>query len=103
MIIDLSGKTALVTASSKGIGFAISKALLDAGANVCICSRNEDNLRAAEKELANAEQVFAMAGDIADPEFLKELVNQRSRAFRIDRHTRQQQRWSTRGRGPLVN
>ncbi|HEY0366169.1 MAG TPA: SDR family oxidoreductase [Pyrinomonadaceae bacterium] len=82
MIIDLKGKSALVTASSKGIGFAISKALLDAGANVCICSRNEDNLRAAEQQLANAERVFATVGDIADPEFLKQLVNHGQERFK---------------------
>jgi len=81
MIINLTGKTALVTASSKGIGFAISKALLDAGANVCICSRSKDNLRSAEKELASAERVFAMAGDIADSEFLKQLVNRAQDRF----------------------
>jgi len=81
MIINLSGKTALVTASSKGIGFAISKALLEAGANVCICSRSEDNLRAAAEELADAERVFAVAGDIADAEFLKQLIARAQERF----------------------
>lgn len=81
MTIDLTGKTALVTASSKGIGFAISKALLAAGANVCICSRSEDNLRTAERELANAGAVFAMAGDIADAQFLSQLVDQSKARF----------------------
>src|ERR1041385_5142087 len=74
MIIDLNGKTALVTASSKGIGFAISKALAEAGANVCICSRNEETLKAAERELA-PERVLAVAGDISEPEFINLLVN----------------------------
>jgi len=82
MIINLSGKTALVTASSKGIGFAISKALLGVGANVCICSRSEDNLRAAEKELANPGRVLAIAGDIADPEFPKHLFNEAQERFK---------------------
>jgi 3-oxoacyl-[acyl-carrier protein] reductase len=75
MIINLTGKTALVTASSKGIGLAISKALLEAGANVCICSRSEDNLRTAEHALNGSEHVLAIAGDIANPEFLEQLVN----------------------------
>jgi 3-oxoacyl-[acyl-carrier protein] reductase len=75
MIIDLTGKTALVTASSKGIGFAISKALLAAGAHVCICSRSEDNVRAAELQLANPVRVLAIAGDVSDPAFLKQLVS----------------------------
>ena len=75
MIINLKGKTALVTASSKGIGFAISRALLESGANVCFCSRSEDNVQTAEQDLANTERVLAVAGDIANPEFLKQLVN----------------------------
>lgn len=83
MIIDLSGKTALVTASSKGIGFAIAKALFNSGANVCICSRNEENLRTAEHELASrdAKRVFALAGDISAPEFLNEIVKQAQERF----------------------
>jgi 3-oxoacyl-[acyl-carrier protein] reductase len=76
MIINLSGKTALVTASSKGIGFGISKALLEAGANVCICSRNEENLKGAERELASraSERVFALPGDISEAGFVDQLV-----------------------------
>ena len=83
MIIDLNGKTALVTASSKGIGFAISKALADAGANVCICSRNEDNLSATERELTThaPDRVLALAGDIGDAEFTSELVNKAQQRF----------------------
>ena len=83
MTIDLTGKTALVTASSKGIGFAISKALLTAGANICICSRTEDNLRTAEAALSKdgPDRVFALAGDIADPEFLTRLVDQSKARF----------------------
>lgn len=85
MIIDLKGKSALVTAGSKGIGFAAAKALLEAGANVCICSRSEDNLRAAEEQLNNGEQVLAVAGDIADPEFLNQLATRaRDRFGSID-------------------
>jgi 3-oxoacyl-[acyl-carrier protein] reductase len=80
MIIDLNGKTALVTASSKGIGFAISKALAEAGANVCICSRNEETLKAAERELA-PERVLAVAGDISEPEFINLLVNKAQQRF----------------------
>ncbi|HET6974467.1 MAG TPA: SDR family oxidoreductase [Pyrinomonadaceae bacterium] len=83
MIIDLTGKTALVTASSKGIGFGISKALLAAGANVCICSRNEDNLRTAESELAQPDRVLAITGDVADAAFLKELVSRAVDRFKV--------------------
>lgn len=83
MIIDLNGKTALVTASSKGIGSAISKALAEAGANVCICSRNEENLRATERDLTShaPDRVLALAGDIADAEFITLLVNKAQQRF----------------------
>lgn len=82
MIIDLSGKTALVTAGSKGIGFAIAKALFDSGANVCLCSRNEENVRNAERELANTERVLAVAGDISERQFLEALVAKVQQRFR---------------------
>ncbi len=81
MIIDLRGKTALVTASSKGIGFAVGKALFESGANVCICSRSEDNLRTAQRALADPKRVLAITGDIADAEFLNQLVNQAKAHF----------------------
>ena len=80
MIIDLNGKTALVTASSKGIGFAISKALSEAGANVCICARDEENLRVAERDLTT-ERLLALAGDISDAEFIHQLVNHAQQRF----------------------
>ena len=80
MIIDLNGKTALVTASSKGIGFAISKALSQAGANVCICSRNEEHLRAAERDLT-PERVLALAGDVGEAEFVSQLVKKTEERF----------------------
>src|SRR5215203_3892055 len=84
MIIDLSGKTALVTAGSKGIGFAIAKALFEAGASVCLCSRNEENVANAERELVSrdAERVFAIAGDISQREFLIALITKTQARFR---------------------
>ena len=81
MIIDLKGKSALVTAGSKGIGFAVARALLESGANVCICSRSEDNLSAATQKLDNDERVLAIAGDIADLEFLNQLASRAQQRF----------------------
>ncbi len=40
----LKGKTALITGGSSGIGFAIAKAMLQAGASVIITGRNEEKL-----------------------------------------------------------
>jgi len=46
-IFDLTGKAALVTGGSKGLGKAMARGLAEAGADVVISSRHEDELRAA--------------------------------------------------------
>jgi gluconate 5-dehydrogenase len=48
---DLTGRSALVTGSSRGIGFALAKGLLQAGARVSIHGRNVDQVKAAVEEL----------------------------------------------------
>ncbi len=50
-LFDLTGRVALVTGGSKGIGRAIAQGFVDAGANVVISSRHEDELRAAIDEI----------------------------------------------------
>jgi len=56
-LFDLSGKTALVTGGSRGIGFAIAKALARYGADIAIIARGEASLRTAK------EQIQKTAGD----------------------------------------
>ena len=51
MDLDLRGKTAVVTGSSKGIGYAIAEALATAGANVVVCARNAEEVARAAREL----------------------------------------------------
>jgi NAD(P)-dependent dehydrogenase (short-subunit alcohol dehydrogenase family) len=48
---DLSGRVALVTGGSKGLGKAMARGLAEAGADVVLASRNEDELRAALSEV----------------------------------------------------
>jgi len=48
---DLSGKVALVTGGSKGLGKAMARGLAEAGADVVITARHEDELQAALKEI----------------------------------------------------
>jgi 3-oxoacyl-[acyl-carrier protein] reductase len=88
MNVNLSGKVALVTASSKGIGLAIAEEFLKAGADVAICARNADHLDAARERLAKSHgsRVIARTGDIADPTFLQSFISEvvEEHAGRID-------------------
>ena len=49
---DLSGKTAIVTGSTRGLGRAFADALAEAGANVVVVGRNEAAARAVSEEIA---------------------------------------------------
>ncbi|RZT17777.1 NAD(P)-dependent dehydrogenase (short-subunit alcohol dehydrogenase family) [Mycobacterium sp. BK558] len=64
MNIDLSGKTALVTGSTQGIGFAIAKGLAGAGARVVVNGRNRDRVDDAVAGLDG--DVVGVAADVAD-------------------------------------
>ncbi len=52
-MFDLSGKAALVTGGSKGLGKAMARAFALHGADVYVCSRHEDELRATAAEIAD--------------------------------------------------
>ena len=65
MEISLEGKVALVTGASRGIGKAIAKSYVEAGAKVMLMSRKEDVLRSAAVEIGGDTAIFAgNAGDI---------------------------------------
>jgi len=57
--IDLSGKAALVTGASKGIGAAIARVLAESGASVMLSSRKIDALQEAAKAIDGETAVFA--------------------------------------------
>jgi gluconate 5-dehydrogenase len=64
---QLTGRIALVTGSSKGIGHALAGALASAGARVVLNSRDEGKLRAARDALAaQGHDVLASAFDVTD-------------------------------------
>ena len=64
-LFDLSGKTAVVTGGTRGIGLMIARGLLEAGARVYISSRKADACAAAERELARYGKVAAIPADLS--------------------------------------
>lgn len=75
MIIDLSGKTALVTGSTAGIGHAIAKGLAGAGASVVINGRSQDKVDAAVRKLeGTGAKVRGIAADVSTASGCKALV-----------------------------
>jgi len=66
-LFDLSGRTALITGSSKGIGFALAAALGSAGARIVLNARDAGALEAARDNLrARGVAAEAMAFDVTD-------------------------------------
>jgi 3-oxoacyl-[acyl-carrier protein] reductase len=72
MDLGLAGRVALVTAASKGLGFASAKALVEEGAKVAICARGAEGLRHAEAELGA--DVLAIQADVTEPDAPRRLV-----------------------------
>jgi NAD(P)-dependent dehydrogenase (short-subunit alcohol dehydrogenase family) len=79
MRIDLSGKRALVTGSTAGIGFAIARGLIEAGAAVVINGRSGDRVAEALARLGQempGGNVQGVATDASDAEGAATLVRQ---------------------------
>ena len=71
----LSGKTAIVTGASRGIGAAITHKLCEIGANVVICSRSADAVaQVADTLQGKGHTVHAMAADISQKTDVEALI-----------------------------
>ncbi len=64
-LFDVSGKTALVTGGSRGIGLMIARGLVEAGARVIVSSRKAEDIEAAGRELGGARRVRGDRGDVS--------------------------------------
>lgn len=85
MNTDMSGRVALVTGASRGIGAAIAREFHAAGARVAITARDGEALQALAEELGGADRTLAVVADISDPEAAAAVVDRAVAAFgRLD-------------------
>ncbi len=76
-LFDLSGKTALVTGGSRGLGLQLAQALGEAGANIVLSSRKAEDLEEAAAELKGAGiKASWIAADCAREEDIRRLATE---------------------------
>ncbi len=73
-LFDIRGKVALVTGGSRGIGYMIARAFVEAGARVYICSRNADRCDATANDLAKLGQCISLPGELSRMDEVERVV-----------------------------
>lgn len=83
MDLGLKGKRALVTGSSRGLGYAAAQLLAKEGCRVAINGRDEERIKASAEKLAQetGTQVIGLVGDASLPEVPERLVEGTVQAF----------------------
>lgn len=69
---NLTGKVAIVTGSTKGIGLAVAERLINEGASVVVTSRTEADVKSVAERLGG--NALGLACDVADPAACADLV-----------------------------
>ncbi len=80
---DLSGRAAIVTGGSKGLGEAMAAGLASAGADVLITSRHDDEAAATAKQIAAdfGRKVVGIESDVTDPDSVDVMVERALKEF----------------------
>ncbi|MGD9488993.1 MAG: 3-oxoacyl-[acyl-carrier-protein] reductase [Calditrichaceae bacterium] len=74
--MNLSGRVAIVTGSSRGIGKSIALELASRGANIVLSGRNKESLANVSEEIEKAgSEVLAIAGDVGDASDAQKLID----------------------------
>jgi len=83
MNLDIQGKTALIGASSAGLGFATARILAEEGCRIVICGRDADRLEDARKAISKSTEaeILAIQTDLSQPEDVKRLADRALEKF----------------------
>ncbi|GAB3055496.1 SDR family oxidoreductase [Virgibacillus ainsalahensis] len=81
-LFDLSGKTAIITGGGRGLGQQIAEGFAEAGANVVVCSRKEENCREISEGLSQkGVESLALACDVTNPDDVRNVVDKTVEKF----------------------
>ncbi|GHB73301.1 beta-ketoacyl-ACP reductase [Streptomyces viridiviolaceus] len=80
-LVDLSGRTAIVTGGAMGIGLGAVRRLYEAGANVVIADVNKDAAEVAASEFDQPDRVRTVVADVSSPEDATSMVRAAVEAF----------------------
>ena len=85
-LFDLSGRVAIVTGGSIGLGRQMAEGLAEMGANLVLCARKKERCEQAAEELKQlGVKTLALACDVKDPDEIRDVVEQTASQFgRID-------------------
>jgi 3-oxoacyl-[acyl-carrier protein] reductase len=81
MDLQLAGKAAIVTGSSRGLGLASAKALAAEGCRVCLCARGAEALEQAARDVGAAPEVATVVADLSTVAGAEKVVDATLRAF----------------------
>jgi len=81
-LFDLTGRVAIVTGGSRGLGYEIAEGLAEAGATIMLCARREEWLKPAISSLqANGFKVGGETCDVSNPDQVQAVVDKTLRDF----------------------
>jgi len=85
-LLDLSGRVAIITGGSIGLGRQMAEGLAEMGANLVLCARKKERCEQAAEELKKlGVKTLALGCDVKNPEQVQEVVNATASQFgRID-------------------
>jgi 3-oxoacyl-[acyl-carrier protein] reductase len=85
MDLELTGKVAIVTGSSRGLGLASARALVEEGCRVTVCARGRETLESAARELRGVakqgDSILAVSADLSTADGVQSVVDQTTAAF----------------------
>jgi NAD(P)-dependent dehydrogenase (short-subunit alcohol dehydrogenase family) len=74
-LFDLSGRVAIVTGGSAGLGLQMAEGLAEMGAHLALCARNKERCQQAAEELAKlGVQTLALACDVKQPSSIRDAA-----------------------------